>query len=82
MIEPSITTSSTHPVYCPFHSVLKYKLIILVGEILRKRFFIFLYIHSIGETTIFFFFFLNIPSLLVKNPSDWIYMLILIGIFK
>lgn len=81
MIEPSITTSSTHPVYCPFHSVLKYKLIILVGEILRKRFFIFLYIHSIGETTIFFFFF-NIPSLLVTNPSDWIYMLILIGIFK
>lgn len=80
MIEPSITTSSTHPVYCPFHSVLKYKLIILVGEILRKRFFIFLYIHSIGETTIFFFF--NIPSLLVTNPSDWIYMLILIGIFK
>jgi hypothetical protein len=79
MIEPSITTSSTHPVYCPFHSVLKYKLIILVGEILRKRFFIFLYIHSIGETTIFFF---NIPSLLVTNPSDWIYMLILIGIFK
>ena len=78
MIEPSIPTSSTHPVYCPFHSVLKYKLIILVGEILRKRFFIFLYIHSIGETTIFFFFF----NLLVTNPSDWIYMLILIGIFK
>lgn len=26
-IEPSITTLSTHPVYCPFHSVLEYKLI-------------------------------------------------------
>lgn len=45
---PSITTSSPHPVYCPFRSVLEYKQILLVDEILRKSSFI-------GENKYLFF---------------------------
>lgn len=36
-IESNNTPSSTYPVYCPFHSVLKHKLFSSLVEILQKK---------------------------------------------
>ena len=63
-IESNNTPSSTYPVYCPFHSVLKHKLFSSLVEILQKKIQILLIIksilfrfsiqtsHKLGESTI------------------------------